>query len=262
MNTAVRLTVSLRIIWDHLFLIFSFQEFRKLKVTKQTRLSQLKEEHTIVCVCSVSLPVIWSISSNEDIWIHMTAAIVLLCLSVSTLCSHIHKWDSLRHEHSFNFLLTSSSVVYSPSLVLNLFVLQPSNVFVLPLSLFIKWIIELLTRMCVDGYNETCWYCSKHHCSSWIRTQIRCVSSLRPDVHHCAYEVIFFLRSEGEVFLWECGYNSSNTLEVLASNVDHINIRNTNDSHTDGLTELPLSPQHFIFAELWIWKHTLYDTHE
>lgn len=53
MNTAVRLTVSLRIILHHLFLIFSFQESRKLKVTKQTRLSQLKEEQTIVCVCSV-----------------------------------------------------------------------------------------------------------------------------------------------------------------------------------------------------------------
>lgn len=192
----------------------------------------------------------------------MTAAIVLLCLSVSTLCSHIDKWDSLRHEHSFNFLLTSSSVVYSSSLVLNLFVLQPSNVFVLPLSLFIKWIIELLTRICVDAHNEICWYCSKHHCSSWITTQIRCVSSLRPAVHHCIYEVIFFLRSEGEVFLWECGYNSSNALEVWDSNFDHINIRNTNGSHTDGLTELPLSPQHFIFAELWIWKHTLNDTHE
>lgn len=82
--------------------------------------------------------------------------------------------------------------------------------------------------MCVDAHNEICWYCSKHHCSSWITTQIRCVSSLRPAVHHCIYEVIFFLRSEGEVFLWECGYNSSNALDVWASKVDHINIRNTN----------------------------------
>ena len=41
-----------------------------------------------------------------------------------------------------------------------------------------------------------------------------------------------FLRTEGEVFRWECSNTSSRALQVLPSNEDQINIRNTQTVHT------------------------------
>lgn len=91
MNTAVRLTVRLRIILHHLFLIFSFQESRKLKVTKQTRLSQLEEEQTIVCVCVLCF-LTCNLKHQQQEWRHLNphdcSHRTSLSVSLYSLLSH------------------------------------------------------------------------------------------------------------------------------------------------------------------------------